>query len=107
MTFKGWPDAALEFYVGLEADNSKDYWHAHRATYDECVKAPFVEKCNVVPPTETRFGDADGYSAGSPVSPAETKNDTPVREKWLSKDFSPLNSEAPQLLLTYRAWAAA
>ena len=48
MTFKGWPDAALEFYVGLEADNSKDYWHAHRATYDECVKAPFLELSAVV-----------------------------------------------------------
>ncbi len=43
MTFTGWPDAALEFFVGLEADNSKAYWQAHRATYDECVKAPFLE----------------------------------------------------------------
>ena len=48
MTFKGWPDAALEFYVGLEADNSKAYWHAHRATYDECVKAPFLELSSVI-----------------------------------------------------------
>ena len=29
MTFKGWPDAALDFYVGLEADNSKAYWQSH------------------------------------------------------------------------------
>ena len=48
MTFKGWPDAALDFYVGLEADNSRDYWHAHRATYDECVKAPFLELSDVI-----------------------------------------------------------
>src|ERR1700704_5398938 len=42
MTFRGWPQAALDFYVGLEADNSKTYFHAHRQTYDECVKEPFL-----------------------------------------------------------------
>jgi len=42
MTFRGWPSEALDFYVGLEADNSKTYFHAHKQTYDECVKAPFL-----------------------------------------------------------------
>jgi uncharacterized protein (TIGR02453 family) len=41
MTFRGWPAEALDFYVGLEADNSRAYWLAHKATYDECVRAPF------------------------------------------------------------------
>ena len=41
MTFRGWPAEVLDFYVGLEADNSKAYWLAHKATYDECVRAPF------------------------------------------------------------------
>ena len=40
MAFTGWPVEAVEFYEGLEADNSRTYWHANRATYDECVKAP-------------------------------------------------------------------
>lgn len=40
--FNGWPTEALEFYVGLEADNSKSYWHAHRETYERAVKEPFV-----------------------------------------------------------------
>lgn len=40
--FNGWPAEALEFYVGLEADNSKSYWHAHRETYERAVKEPFV-----------------------------------------------------------------
>ena len=35
MTFRGWPQDALDFYVGLEADNSKTYFHAHKQTYDE------------------------------------------------------------------------
>jgi uncharacterized protein (TIGR02453 family) len=48
MTFNGWPDAALDFYAGLEADNSKGYWQAHRAEYDESVKAPFGELSELV-----------------------------------------------------------
>lgn len=43
MTFRGWPSEALEFYEGLEADNSKSYWTAHKQVYDEQVLAPMVE----------------------------------------------------------------
>jgi uncharacterized protein (TIGR02453 family) len=43
MTFRGWTQDALEFYEGLEADNSKTYFHAHKQVYDEQVKAPFLE----------------------------------------------------------------
>ncbi len=43
MAFKGWPVEAVEFYEGLEADNSKAYWAAHKATYDRHVYAPMVE----------------------------------------------------------------
>jgi uncharacterized protein (TIGR02453 family) len=42
MTFRGWPQDALDFYVGLEADNSKTFWLAHKHIYDDCVKAPFL-----------------------------------------------------------------
>ena len=40
MTFKGWPAEAVEFYEGLEADNSKTYWQGHKAEYEQVVKAP-------------------------------------------------------------------
>jgi len=33
MPFEGWPEEALEFYEGLEADNSKAYWTEHKAVY--------------------------------------------------------------------------
>jgi uncharacterized protein (TIGR02453 family) len=33
---------ALDFFEGLEADNSKTYWTANRTTYDEQVLAPMV-----------------------------------------------------------------
>ncbi len=42
MTFTGIPIAALDFYEDLENDNSKSFWTAHKATYDEHVKAPIV-----------------------------------------------------------------
>lgn len=43
MAFKGWPAEALEFYEGLEADNSKAYWQDHKAVYERCVKGPMDE----------------------------------------------------------------
>ncbi|MDQ6613860.1 MAG: DUF2461 domain-containing protein [Actinomycetota bacterium] len=38
--FAGWPDEALEFYEGLEADNSKAYWEPRKGVYEQAVKAP-------------------------------------------------------------------
>jgi uncharacterized protein (TIGR02453 family) len=38
--FTGFPAEALDFYVGLETDNSKAYWHEHKAVYEEAVRAP-------------------------------------------------------------------
>jgi uncharacterized protein (TIGR02453 family) len=43
MAFSGWPDEALEFYERLEADNSKSYWTAHKAVYEQAVLAPMTE----------------------------------------------------------------
>ncbi|GAA1841970.1 DUF2461 domain-containing protein [Asanoa iriomotensis] len=40
MAFRGWPSEALEFYEGLEADNSKTYWTAHKDVYEDQVRAP-------------------------------------------------------------------
>lgn len=38
--FQGWPEEALEFFEGLEAENSKAYWQARKATYQSAVLAP-------------------------------------------------------------------
>jgi len=40
MKFAGFPDDALVFYEGLEADNSKTYWNDNKIRYDEFVRAP-------------------------------------------------------------------
>ena len=77
MTFTGWPPAALDFYAGLEANNSRAYWLAHKVTYDECVKAPFLELSATV---EQRFGPLHVFR--------------PNRDTRFSKDKTPYKTAA-------------
>jgi uncharacterized protein (TIGR02453 family) len=51
--FAGFGEYAVEFYDGLEADNSKVYWTEHRETYDRDVKAPMLALLAAV---EKEFG---------------------------------------------------
>jgi uncharacterized protein (TIGR02453 family) len=51
MPFAGWPPEAFELYAGLEVDNSRTYWQAHREIYERAVKGPFQELAAVVEPT--------------------------------------------------------
>ena len=43
MGFTGWPVEAVDFYEGLEADNSKAYWLEHKRTYEHSVLGPMQE----------------------------------------------------------------
>jgi uncharacterized protein (TIGR02453 family) len=76
VTFRGWPAEALEFYEGLEADNSKSYWLAHKSTYDDLVRAPMVE---LLAELEPEFGPARIYR--------------PFRDVRFSKDKSPYKTQ--------------
>ena len=40
MAFDGFPAEAFVFYQRLEADNSREFWQAHRADYERYVLAP-------------------------------------------------------------------
>jgi uncharacterized protein (TIGR02453 family) len=42
MAFSGWPAEAVEFFIGLAADNSRTYWTEHRDVFDACVHEPMV-----------------------------------------------------------------
>ncbi len=77
MTFTGWPHAALDFYVGLEADNSKAYWVANRDTYDTCVKEPFLALSDMI---EREFGPLHLFR--------------PNRDTRFSKDKTPYKTGA-------------
>lgn len=43
MAFRGWPNEAIDFYDGLEEDNSRDYWQANKAVYESAVKGPMLD----------------------------------------------------------------
>ncbi len=43
MGFSGWTAEAIEFYEGLEADNSKTYWNENKPVYETCVLRPMTE----------------------------------------------------------------
>lgn len=77
MAFRGWPAGAVELYAGLEADNTKAFWEAHRPTYDAAVKAPFAALSDVV---EDEFGPLHLFR--------------PHRDVRFSKDKSPYKTHA-------------
>ena len=43
VTFRGFPAEAITFYEQLEADNSRAFWQANKARYDELVKQPMLD----------------------------------------------------------------
>ena len=43
MSFRGWTPEAIDFYDGLEEDNSRTYWLAHKAIYEQAVRQPMEE----------------------------------------------------------------
>jgi uncharacterized protein (TIGR02453 family) len=53
MAFRGWPAEAFELYAGLESDNSRTYWQAHRDVYERAVREPFAALSDAV---ERRYG---------------------------------------------------
>ena len=71
MTFRGWPQDALDFYAGLEADNSKTYWLAHKTTYDESVKAPFLALSDEI---EREFGPLHVFRPNRDIRFAKDKS---------------------------------
>ena len=72
MAFRGWKVEALEFFEGLEVDNSKSYWQAHKGVYDDVVRAPMEE---LLAELEPDFGEGRIFR--------------PYRDIRFSKDKSP------------------
>jgi uncharacterized protein (TIGR02453 family) len=81
MAFKGWKAEALEFFEGLEADNSKKYWEAHKHEYEQLVRAPMEELL-------AELGPKHG----------ETKIFRPYRDIRFSKDKSPYKTNIAAVL---------
>jgi uncharacterized protein (TIGR02453 family) len=75
--FRGWPDAAFDFFARLELDNSKAFWQANRAIYDDAVRAPFEALSDLV---EAEYGRLRRFR--------------PHRDVRFSKDKSPYKTAA-------------
>ncbi len=73
----GFPEQALDFYEGLEADNSKAYWTDHRAVYESCVRAPLLA---LLAALEPEFGPAKVFR--------------PYRDVRFSRDKTPYKTAA-------------
>src|SRR5690349_7694788 len=72
MACSGWPEEALDFYEGLEADNSKAYWTGQKAVYEDKVLRPMTELLEELGP---EFGEGKIFR--------------PYRDVRFSKDKSP------------------
>ncbi|MEZ5149937.1 DUF2461 domain-containing protein [Rhodococcus zopfii] len=70
--FTGFPAAALDFYEDLEADNSRAFWAAHKAVYDDCVRGPMLA---LLAELEPEFGAGKAFR--------------PHRDVRFSKDKAP------------------
>ena len=72
MAFSGWAEQALDFYEGLEADNTKTYWTRQKQVYEEQVLRPMADLLDELGP---EFG--------------ESKVFRPYRDVRFSKDKTP------------------
>ncbi len=75
--FEGFPEEALDFYEGLEADNSKAYWTDHKDVYDRAVAGPMR---SLLAALEPEFGTAKFFR--------------PYRDVRFSKDKTPYKTHA-------------
>ena len=57
MTFTGFGERVVDFYEGLEADNSKAYWQDHRELYEQDVRAPMEALLAVLAGEFGEFGE--------------------------------------------------
>jgi uncharacterized protein (TIGR02453 family) len=75
-TFTGFPDDALTFYDGLEADNSKTYWTGHLDVFERAVRGPMLA---LLAGLEPEFGPAKLFR--------------PYRDVRFSSDKSPYKTQ--------------
>jgi hypothetical protein len=81
--FTGSPPEALDFYRGLAADNTKAYFDAHRAVYEQAVRGPMEA---LLAELEPEWGPAKVFR--------------PHRDVRFSRDKAPYKTEIGALLAT-------
>ena len=102
MTFTGIPIAALDFYEDLEGDNSKSFWTAHKAIYDESVRAPLEALATALEP---EFGAAKLFRPYRDVRFAKDK--TPYKNHqgaWFAESSRYVQLSASGLMVAGGYW---
>ncbi len=78
--FNGFPREAREWFRGIAANNSRDWFHANRATYDRCIRQPL----------ESLLAELERYGEG--------KVFRPNRDTRFSNDKSPYKTNAAAVI---------
>jgi uncharacterized protein (TIGR02453 family) len=111
MAFRGWQAAAIEFFEGLEADNSKAYWQPNKTTYEEQVRMPMEELLAELAP---EFGDGKIFRPYRDVrfsadkSPYKTNIAATIGDRYVGLSADALSAGAglwemaPEQLQRYR-----
>jgi uncharacterized protein (TIGR02453 family) len=102
VAFTGIPLTALDFYEDLEADNTKSFWAAHKATYDESVRAPLEALCTEL---EKQYGPAKLFRPYRDVRFAKDK--TPYKNHqgaWFGESSLYLQVSAAGLFVAGGYW---
>jgi uncharacterized protein (TIGR02453 family) len=81
VAFRGWPAEGIEFFEGLEADNSRSFWQAHSHDYERDVKQPMSQ---LLAELEPEFGPGRIFR--------------PYRDLRFSKDKSPYKTNIAALV---------
>jgi uncharacterized protein (TIGR02453 family) len=69
--FRGWTEDFQRFFIGLELDNSKRYFEANRALYEQAVKGPMVA---LLASLEGEFGPGKVFRINRDVRFAKDKS---------------------------------
>jgi uncharacterized protein (TIGR02453 family) len=72
--FRGWPAGGLNWFDELEMNNSKEWFHANKATYDDDVKGPMAALL-----TELADEFGDGTISRPNRDPRFSKDKTPYK----------------------------
>ena len=83
MAFTGFGEAVVDFYEGLEADNSKAYWTDNKALYDDHVRAPMLALLADLEP------EPDGSAAASEPPAAEPDEESREKDPAEAGDRTP------------------
>ncbi len=94
MAFSGWPVEAVEFYEGLQADNSKTYWQDHRAVYEQCVRTPMEQLLDEL---------ADEFGTGKLFRPYRDVRFSANKEPYKTNCAATLGQGVGQAYLSFSA----